>query len=84
MIYFLFYLLGSIASLSILHKYKGKMDLPNYDNDFSKDYDDWDSNAQAFSAFSLMWPVFWGVHLLKWSWDLLVYISGLIENKVNK
>ena len=85
MIYIAIYLVGVVTSLFALHKWKEELDVDHYDDtDDIYLYDDWESNAQAFTAFSIMWPVFWGVKFIVLSWDLLVRLSGLIENKLNK
>lgn len=54
------YIVGIVTTLIILLLYgKSKFGI-NYD--VEKDYvnhDDWDSNNEAFLAFSISWPIFW-------------------------
>ena len=53
------YVIGFFISLLCLHGFKRELDLDNYDPPHPAYYDDYDSNAHAYVAFSLMWPIFW-------------------------
>lgn len=51
------YLGGFLASLLFLTAFgKSKLNI-NYDDDEDKWPDDWDTNAEAFVAWSIAWPV---------------------------
>jgi hypothetical protein len=52
------YLIGFLLTLTFFKHFGTKIGF-NYDRDENElhGWDDWDSNAQAFTSFSLMWPV---------------------------
>ena len=53
----LIYVAGFFLSIILLSAFgKSKMNI-DYDNVEEKWPDDWDSNAEAFVAWSLMWPI---------------------------
>ena len=56
MIFFLFYVVGFILTLTFLKLFGKKMDI-DYDPPHEPDYDDWQNNAQAYLGFSLSWFV---------------------------
>jgi len=53
------YVLGFIASLIFLAKFGKKIGCGDYDPPHEGWYDDYDSNASAWFAFSLAWPIFY-------------------------
>ena len=61
MIFFLFYVVGFILTLTFLKLFGKKMEI-DYDPPHEPDYDDWQNNAQAYLGFSLSWvatvPIF--------------------------
>ena len=56
MIFFLFYIIGFILTLTFLKLFGKKMEI-DYDPPHEPDYDDWENNAQAYLAFSITWIV---------------------------
>jgi len=82
----LVYVVGYILTLLFLVAFGKSWFGINYDK-WSKtsEYDDWDSNAQAFSAWSLFWPMLWVGSAIYFSFKTLVYITqfliDLIDNK---
>lgn len=53
----LIYAAGFLLTLTFLSAFgKSKMNI-DYDNVEEKWPDDWDSNAEAFVAWSIMWPI---------------------------
>jgi len=56
MIFFLFYVVGFILTLTFLKLFGKKLDI-DYDSPHSSDYDDYKNNAEAYLFFSLSWFV---------------------------
>lgn len=71
------YILGfifNVAFFSMLGKTIG------FDYSGPKDYancDDWDNNAQAYTAFSMMWPVTDSLLILWGVWIILTKLTGI-------
>ena len=45
---------------------------------FDNDYDDWDSNATAYTSFSLVWVITVPILLIMGSWALLITLTRKI------
>jgi hypothetical protein len=79
------YIVGIVTTLIILLLYgKSKFDI-NYD--VEKDYvnhDDWDSNNEAFLAFSISWPIFWLVMFFRYSHLLCLKLISKLDKKLKK
>ena len=56
MIFFLFYIIGFILTLTFLKLFGKKMEI-DYDPPHGEDYDDYKNNAEAYLFFSLSWFV---------------------------
>ena len=56
MIFFLFYVIGFILTLTFLKLFGKKMEI-DYDPPHDDDYDDYKNNAEAYLFFSLSWFV---------------------------
>ena len=56
MIFFLFYVIGFILTLTFLKLFGKKMEI-DYDPPHDEDYDDYKNNAEAYLFFSLSWFV---------------------------
>ena len=56
MIFFLFYIIGFILTLTFLKLFGKKMEI-DYDPPHDDDYDDYKNNAEAYLFFSLSWFV---------------------------
>ena len=56
MIFFLFYIVGFILTLTFLKLFGKKMEI-DYDPPHDEDYDDYKNNAEAYLFFSLSWFV---------------------------
>ena len=66
------YIVGALAMFAFL-KYFGKKFLPDYDQEKTyADHDDWSSNAEAYTFFSLVWPLVGGILLIGGSVKFLV------------
>lgn len=83
LLFILGYVLGFVVSLMLMHKYKKKLGIDNYDPPHESCYDDWDSNAEAYLWFSLGWPLWWFMYLLKFIYDKLIKFSKYIGNDKN-
>lgn len=76
----LLYILGFLVTLFVLSRY-GKT---HFGFDYDKprtyaNYDDWSSNAQAFTAWSLGWPVFVSVHLILFLFKKLTLLYNIFK-----
>ena len=78
------YALGFVASIWFLNKYGKVFGL---DYDIPKTYanmDDWENNHQAYTAFSLMWPVFYTISaliiLLRFFWHFMLTLTKPFVN----
>ena len=56
MIFFLFYVVGFILTLTFLKLFGKKLEI-DYDPPHESDYDDYKNNAEAYLFFSLSWFV---------------------------
>jgi hypothetical protein len=82
----LVYVVGYILTLLFLAAFGKSWFNINYD-EWSKTesyYDDWDNNAQAYTAWSLFWPMLWFGSAIYFSIKLLVYISQFLINLTNR
>lgn len=75
------YVLGVFASLWVMHTFKNELDINHYDLPHDDYYDDYDSNAEAYVAFSLMWPLYWFMQFFIYLWKGLIWISTQFEKK---
>lgn len=73
----LIYLVMFFITLISLHIWKDKLDINNYDEP-KTEWEDWDSNAQAFAAWSLGWPIIWIALMAMLFWKGVVLISTKI------
>lgn len=70
----LIYTIGFIISRVVLVKYGEEMGFGGFDEE--KTYvtmDDYSSNAAAWTAYSSIWPIFWGVCLIAYIHNRMVY-----------
>lgn len=81
--YLIIYVVGFFVSLYSIHRWKDKLEVDHYDNN-TNEYGDWDSNAEAFMAFSIGWPFFWGLHLLIYIYHLLLKLSIVVGKEISK
>jgi hypothetical protein len=79
----LIYVLGFFTSLMVLHIFKNELDVNHYNPPHPAYYDDYNSNAEAFVSFSLIWPIFWFLNMLRCMWKGLVWISTQFEKNKN-
>lgn len=77
----LVYVLGFFTSLWVLHTFKNELDVNHYDKPHPEYYDDYDSNAEAYVTFSLIWPLYWFMNMFMYMWKGLVWISTQFEKK---
>ena len=81
--YLIIYIVGLVVSLFAIHKWKDILEVGDYDSE-ENIYGDWESNAEAFMVFSIAWPLFWGIQLLIYVYDLLLKLSIIIEKEISK
>ena len=72
------YFIGFIISLLLLHGFKRVHGFDHYDPPHDEYHDGWDSNAQAYVGFSLMWPIFWFFLSIAAFYQGLIKLSMLI------
>ena len=73
------YIIGYFFSLLFLKKYAKKMGFGDYDE--PKTYtncDDWNSNASAWTAFSIIWPIFYSIGFIVFACKSLVKLTKII------
>ena len=76
------YFIGFLICLFILHKFKKELNIDNYDEEKSwADYEDYDSNAEAYTVWSIFWPIIFVVGVFLIIWKVLFWLSKKIENK---
>ena len=74
------YIIGYVVTLIVLFKFKKQLHIDSYDGPKGyTNYDDWSSNRQAYTAWSLMWPGVWLVMGFVCIWKGLSAIAKLIE-----
>ena len=78
--YVILYVLGFILSLFALRLFGKRMGF-DYDPPHDGYHDDWDSNASAYTAFSVGWPLFWLINAIFGFGLLLKMLGGFIVNK---
>ena len=75
------YVVGFFVSLFIWSKF-GKKYWTDYDAEKTyADYDDWSSNQEAYTAFSLGWPIFLAVFILRMTWLGLVKLCKTLIDR---
>jgi len=64
-IFIILYLIVFCLSIYILKKFSKTFDM-NYDEEKTyANYDDWDSNSEAAVVFSMFWPLYWCITLVR-------------------
>lgn len=71
------YIVGFILTL-LFYKIFGKKIGFDYSEPHDNDYDDWDSNATAYTSFSLVWVITVPILLIMGSWALLTTLTRKI------
>jgi hypothetical protein len=74
------YILGYVSVLSFLITFGKKFGFDKYDSNRIRsysDYDDYDSNAEAYVSWSLGWPIFIPFHII-------YFLYTGIVNKIKK
>lgn len=82
MIYGIIYIIGIFISF-LLWSMFGKKYWIDYDPPHDDDYDDWDSNKQAYTTFSLAWPLFFIFVVLAAIWKGLTFIMNFFLKTFN-
>ena len=77
MVFGLIYLVMFFITLISLHVLKDRLDINDYDGP-NKEWEEWDSNAQAYAAWSLGWPIVWIAVIAVLIWKGVVFISKKI------
>ena len=83
-IFFLVYVIGYALTLLYLTMFGKKIHGFDYDDKSDRNYDDWESNASAFTSWSMMWPIFICIHGLFGFYALLVKITQILLNEVQR
>jgi hypothetical protein len=73
------YIIGFFLTLTFF-KYFGVKIGFDYDNR-KMQWDDWDSNEQAFTAFSIFWPIIIPMLLILGSWKTIFTFGKWFLNK---
>jgi hypothetical protein len=82
--FFTIYVVGFAVSLLFLTAFgKSKLDI-NYDDQEDKWPDDWDTNAEAFVAWSIAWPVGFILLSIVGMWMGLTKSAQLLINVFSK
>jgi len=77
------YVIGFFVSL-IVWSIFGKKYWVDYNQEKTyANYDDWSSNAEAYTAFSLGWPITAAVAILRLTWGGLVKLSQYLILKLS-
>ena len=77
------YVIGVVLTLLFLNKYGKQMELGDYDPPHDGWYDDYESNAQAWLSFSIVWPMFWIIGILFGIYSLLLQFSKYLYKIYN-
>lgn len=77
------YVIGFIITLFILHKWNKELDIDNYDNS-DNEHGDWNSNAQAYAAWSLAWPFVILFISCVSAWKGSLMLSKWIQDRINE
>ena len=88
MIHFiLIYAIGFIITLFVLHKWKKELNIDNYDNPiegYDYGHSEWSSNAQAYAAWSLAWPIVFAVFTCIMLWKGILTLSKWIQARIEE
>lgn len=79
----IYYVIGLLITLILLHVWKKELNIDNYDN-VDNPHNDWDSNAQAYAAWSLGWPIIIIFFLCLISWRTILYLSKWIQTRIEE
>lgn len=77
------YIIGFFLSLLFLSKFGEQIGWGGYNPPHDTWYDDYDSNASAFVSFSLLWPLFYLLNVIRWFYLKTVEFSQFLIN-INK
>lgn len=72
------YILGYFFSLFILHRFKKELGADLYDN-APYDWDDYESNAEAYVSWSFFWPILIIAGVAALIWKFLIWTSRKME-----
>ena len=78
------YVVGFFLTLLFLKYYGKKMGFDYSEPKTYANHDDWNSNEEAYTAFSIIWPVFVLVNLLRGLWHLLVIFTKFVIKVKNQ
>jgi hypothetical protein len=81
--YIVIYAIGFIITLFSLHKWKKELNIDNYDNPNWIETD-WTSNAQAYAAWSLAWPIVFAFFTCTMSWKAILGLSKWIQARIEE
>jgi len=71
------YILGFILSIIFLSIFGKKIGIDYSEEKNYVNYDDWDSNKTAYTAFSFVWPVFYLILIIGGFWYLLTLFTSI-------
>jgi len=72
------YVIGYFLSIIILKRFRHILDIPDY-NSYPK-YDEYSSNAQAYTMWSIVWPLFWVLKIIVLLFEKLINLTKYILN----
>ena len=84
MIYILLYIVGYVVTLFLFSRYGKKYLGIDYDSDKENIHNDWDTNAQAYAAWSIGWPLVYVVLSVIGIWRTLMWLSKTLIKINNK
>lgn len=82
MLYFIVvYIIGYFLTLFILHRFKKELGVDCYDKKSMDldEYDDYESNAEAYVSWSLFWPLLIIAGVVVLIWKFLIWTSRKME-----
>lgn len=84
--YLIIYVIGFIITLFTLHKWKKELNIDNYDNSNESNWieTDWSSNAQAYAAWSLAWPVVIIFIICSMTWKGVMLLSKWMQARIEE
>lgn len=84
--FLIIYPIGVLLTLFSLHKWKKELGIDVYDksNESNLNETDWDSNAQAYAAWSLAWPVVIIFIICTITWKGVMVLSKWVQSIINE
>ena len=81
LILLLAYPLGYALTLILLHTFKRRLGIDVYDEPPAGYEDDWQSNSDAYAAWSFAWPLLWIIFVVNLVWVSVCLLSAWLDDK---